>query len=442
MSYPPRVQRMPPEPVGVLAHSANQEGIRQGLEEHLRTVAQRAAEFCRGFEGEEAARYAGLWHDIGKWSDAFQAYLAACEADPKGRRRGPDHKGAGAVLAAQHLPEATLLIQGHHGGLKAPAECRAWLAERTSDPEVQSALRRARAAMADLEPANEIQLPEVFAQTALASELFVRMLFSALVDADFLDTEHHFQPRQSSQRVSGLDLAELWRRFEIGHASVSARPNSLVDEVRNQVYEACLAAAEEAPGLFRLAVPTGAGKTLSSMAFALRHALKHGHERVIVAVPFITITEQTADVYRRILGDEAGAHAVVLEHHSAAASSPHDDDAHPQAVWQRLASENWDAPVIVTTTVQLFESLFANRTQRCRKVHRLANSVIMLDEAQVLPAPLLRPILDALRSLCTDFGASVVISTATQPAFEAIPEFAELAAREIVAAPARYFRAL
>jgi CRISPR-associated endonuclease/helicase Cas3 len=215
-----------------------------------------------------------------------------------------------------------------------------------------------------------------------------------------------------------------------------------VAQARHAIYEACLAAADQPPGLFRLTVPTGGGKTRSGMAFALRHALRHGQQRVIVAVPFITITEQIADVYRAIFEDEPASEPVVLEHHSGGLSGSEDDDFHAHAVWARLAAENWDAPIIVTTTVQLFESLFGCGTSSSRKLHRLARSVVLLDEAQALPSHLLTPLLDALRELCVRYGTTVVLSTATQPAFEVIEPFAALPATEIVPEPARFFRAL
>ena len=199
-------------------------------------------------------------------------------------------------------------------------------------------------------------------------------------------------------------------------------------------------------GLFRLTVPTGGGKTRSAMAFALRHGIEHGMRRVVVAVPFTTITQQTADVYRQIFeGSSPDRGRVVLEHHSAAVESdPAEDDEGPTAaaVWRRLAAENWDAPVIVTTTVQLFESLFSNRRGKTRKLHNLAGSIIILDEAQALPPGLLAPILDGLRKLTEHYGASVVLSTATQPAFDEIDEFKHVQAREIVPGHADHFEAL
>ncbi len=422
------------------AHSRNPQGRRQTLVTHLHNVADLAADFAAAFGAGEPARYLGLWHDLGKFNPEFQRYLLTCEANPAARGHGPDHKAAGAQLAKRHLNVIAMLIQAHHGGLQTPTDFKTWLAQKATDPAIARSLEQAQREIADLEPGGPIPLPNY--TEPQAGELFLRLLFSALVDADRLDTERHFQPERSAQRGADVTMAELWERFERNQQKVSGQHGDTVNQARHAIYQACLAAADHPPGLFRLTVPTGGGKTRSAMAFALRHALRYGQRRVIVAVPFISITEQTADVYREIFHTEGDVRPVVLEHHSAAAGREDEDDFHPHQVWARLAAENWDAPIIVTTTVQLFESLFSNQTSHCRKLHRLARSVIILDEAQTLPPHLLDPILDALRQLCEHYGTTVVLATATQPAFEAIRAFSGLPATEIVPNAAHFFTVL
>ncbi len=430
-----------------IAHTKNSLGKRHDLVEHLRAVADLAAEHAGAFGAEELARYLGLWHDVGKFNPKFKEYLLRCEADPSAKGTGPDHKAAGANIALQHLDMLALLMQGHHGGLHSPTEMQTWLEKKKAEDvggAVQAAIETARRVLPDLEPTGQLTVPPYTESGPTAAELFLRLLFSALVDADFLDTEAHCNPDRTELRGSGVSMEELWRRLEAKQPSVKGQGSHDVAQARNEIYEACLSAAEKPPGLFKLTVPTGGGKTRSGMAFALRHAMRYGHKRVIVAVPFISITEQTAQTYRKIFdpGSDDEERPIVLEHHSGGRQEDEEDDYHPAKVWQRLASENWDAPVVVTTTVQLFESLFAKGTSQCRKLHRLAHSVIILDEAQALPAHLLRPILDALGQLCKHYGTTVVISTATQPAFDTIPDFRDMEATEIVPDAARYFRDL
>lgn len=415
----------------VFAHSENAVGQRHQLVPHLRAVAELASGFANNFGAAELAYWAGLWHDLGKFQPAFQAYLA----NPVGGH-GPDHKGAGAVQAANWMQPLALLIAGHHGGLPSVAELKScWLPERAKSAEVADALRAARLHLPEIDPQRPASFPANFSSKH-ATELLLRMVFSALVDADFLDTEAHFDAAKSERRDGAPALDELWRRFESDQQAITGKGDSVVNCVRHEVYERCLEAAEQAPGFFRLTVPTGGGKTRSAMAFALRHALAHGKRRVIVAIPFTSIIEQTADVYREIFGDDA-----VVEHHSALAV---DDDRSPEAsLWMRLATENWDAPIVVTTTVQLFESLFSNRTGRCRKLHNIANSVLVLDEAQTLPARLLDPMLDVMRELVDRYGATIVLSTATQPALDAGAYLTGIGnVREIVPEPGRLFRRL
>lgn len=421
------------------AHSANEDGIRHNLVDHLRAVAERAAEFAAPLDAAEMAHWIGLWHDLGKFHPRFQRYLLESEADPSRRGHGPDHKAAGSRVAQKHLGLACLLIQGHHGGLRSPNELRSWLAEPEGPPALDGALDIARRAIPGLEPEHPPHWPE-HVRSETDTELYLRLLFSALVDADFLDTERHFNAGRTAERRGAADLSDLLERFNRDQAQFSTTPTTVVGQARAAIYEACVRAAEQPPGIFHLTVPTGGGKTRSAMAFALRHAARHGMRRVIVAVPFISITEQTAEIYRDIFGDDP---PVVLEHHSGVGGEESaEGDFHHGAVWERLAAENWDAPIIVTTTVQLFESLFARRPKRLRKLHRLANSVLILDEAQALPAHLLKPALDVLQQLAAHYGTTVVLSTATQPAFEAIPTFASVDATEIVPDPGRWFETL
>lgn len=424
----------------------NELGARQDLVDHLRGVARLAQEFAGVFGAGEAGHWLGLYHDVGKFDPDFQHYLERCEEHPELSGHGPDHKAAGAELARDHLGVPfSLVVQGHHGGLQSPAEWDRWLRERTSSPAPAGAIALATAAIPDLIPRSEVPLPAHVeaADRQLQVEMFLRLLFSALVDADSLDTEAHYDPKAAGTRGNYPDLATLERRLTRAQRDLMTRAGDTpVARERRRVYEACLAAADQLPGVFRLTVPTGGGKTRSAMSFGLRHALRNGQHRVIVAVPYLTITEQIADAYRAIFDDTADAVSPVLEHHSEARELGDDSSFDRRAVAARLAAEDWDAPIVVTTTVQLFESLFSNRRGRCRKLHRLAGSVIVLDEAQALPPHLLRPILDGLRELVTHYGTSIVLSTATQPSFETIPEFAEIPAIEIVAESQELFEAL
>ena len=422
------------------AHSANGDSERHEWAAHAGGTARLAAEFAGAFGMAEHGRLLGLWHDVGKLAPDWQRYLVASEAGRVARGRGPDHKAAGALLAAKMIGERlALVLHGHHGGLSAPEVVRSWLADHRDErgDELRRAAEAARGLLGDrFGPGDGFGrgIPVGIADGELRSELLLRMLFSCLVDADWLDTEAHFSPERSAARApSAPDLAELWRRFEDDQRGVTGGEGA-VNEARDAIYAASLDAAARPPGFFRLTVPTGGGKTRSGMAFALRHAMRHGQRRVVVAVPFTSITEQTASAYRAIFERPGDGAPAVLEHHSGAG----DPDGQTER-WARLAAENWDAPIVVTTTVQLFESLFANRPGRMRKLHRLAGSVLILDEAQALPRKHLAPILDALACLTEHYGTTVVLSTATQPAFEVIPEFRGVDAREIVPEPRRWF---
>lgn len=421
-----------------LAHSPNIRGEDHFLRDHLSAVARTAKRFAEKFGAGDLAYWVGLWHDLGKFHTDFQKYIADPQRCPR-----TDHSTAGAYLASQQWEPLAFPIAGHHGGLACLSGLKSRLREKSRSPAIAEALEEARQAIGSLLPQASLEgeLPPFLQGTNSADmrrrlEMFLRMLFSALVDADFLDTEKHFHPETPALRADRPALQELWGRFESNQAELSGHKDDLLNRIRHEIYHACLEAGFLEPGIFSLTVPTGGGKTRSGMAFALRHALRHGLDRVIVAIPYLSITEQTAGEYRDIFGVEG-----VVEHHSAMREEVDSEDE--QHIRARLASENWDAPIVVTTTVQLFESLFSNRPSACRKLHNIARSVLILDEVQTLPVHLLEPMLDVLHQLADDYRTSIVLCTATQPALEDSPYLRGLhGVREIVSAPQRHFEAL
>lgn len=429
------------------AHSENSNGERQLLSDHLNAVARLAGAFGEHFGARDLCANAGLLHDIGKADPEWQRYLAETAAGRRKRGTGPDHKAAGAEMALSLDSDlAPLLIHGHHGGLGSPKkDFGPWFAAKRTLPGALAAIEWARKNIADTLPTT-IAGP-TWPTSHYDLDVLLRLAYSALVDADSLDTEAHELGRANPLRGASVSMEDLWGRYQAFLAAQPAPPDSAVNRVRGEVLQSCISAADGPTGLYRLTVPTGGGKTRSALAFALRHALRHSLRRVIVAMPFTTITEQTAQVYRQVLkAASAEGSPAVLEHHAAAFEGGHADDSDdeftPDDVWQRLAAENWDAPAVVTTTVQLFESLFSNRRSAARKVHNLAGSVIILDEAQALPHGLLAPILDAIQTLVKHCVTTVVLCTATQPAFEAIPEFVSACPVEIVPAFPEHFEAL
>jgi CRISPR-associated endonuclease/helicase Cas3 len=386
------------------AHSSNGSGSRHALVDHLRSVSRLAGQFGEAFGAAELCSVLGLLHDAGKAAPGWQKRLF--EVDGTAERVGVPHKQLGAemITSLAGLPGA-MCILGHHGGLGARGEAQT-IPEGEQDDLAQQALVGELPEVAELLNNRRSVLPSSW-DTPLSCELGLRLAFSALVDADHLDTAAHFESRPAPVVRPSVDMAALLARFESERLkALTSRPASRLDEARQEVYEDVVRAAAGPTGIYRLPAPTGAGKTMAAAAFGLHHAVRTGKARVIVAVPYITITEQNAQVYRRLLGDD-----VVLEHHSGVNL---DDTAGVRA---RLGAENWDAPFVVTTTVQLFDSLFGRKPGRSRKLHRLANSVIVLDEVQSLPPPLLLPILDGLRTLSERFGTTVLLASATQPSF-------------------------
>lgn len=398
------------------------------LLEHLKRVASRAAEYAESFGNTDWARVAGLWHDLGKYKPSFQKYIRAVSGymsttNTEGGAGRVDHSIVGAIYAKQRYGLGGenfakilgYLIAGHHAGLP----------DYDHTGGVGGALSMRWRETAHLEEALESTIPDEILHVGLPESmpckleqnpdtaylleenlhLWIRILFSCLVDADFLDTEEYMSPQATSQRRGvSFTIEELKQKLdnyleELGRISHSGS----INQIRASILYQCRTNAKKKPGLFSLTVPTGGGKTLSGMAFALEHALRHGKDRVIVAIPFTSIIEQTAELYRNVFGADA-----VIEHHSNL-------NPDTETNVSKLASENWDAPIIVTTNVQLFESIFAARTSACRKLHNIVNSVILLDEAQMLPPQFLQPIISSMRGLVKMFGCTIVLSTATQP---------------------------
>jgi CRISPR-associated endonuclease/helicase Cas3 len=404
----------------------------QLLPDHLRNVGELAAAAASAFGGAALAEVAGRLHDLGKYTAEFQARL-------RGGATRVDHSTWGARIAVERFGVWGRLlaygIAGHHAGL----------ANGSGEGERTPLRERLAAPLPALAPAwtHEVALPErigspglrpfgqsreeAAARLQFQSAFLVRMLFSCLVDADFRDTEAFYQGNGGDSAYRALPapslpalLDELNRHLQ---AKASAGGGSTVISLRAEILHTARGGAAQPPGLFSLTVPTGGGKTLTSLAFALEHAIRHGLRRVIFVIPFTSIVEQNAAVFREALGP-LGA-AAVLEHHSAFVETPPPaaDAEHYQSRRKlQLAMENWDAPIVVTTTVQFFESLFAARPSQCRKLHNIAGSVVVLDEAQAMPLRLLRPCVAALDELARNYRASVVLCTATQPALEA-PSF-------------------
>lgn len=394
----------------------------QLIETHLKNVAEMARSFSNDFKAGEWGYLAGIWHDIGKYSAEFQKRIGADEDAHIENSIRPDHSTAGAKHAVKTLGEMGMgkilayAIAGHHGGLpdgKANGTC---LAKRLKK-EVPN---YAACPETILNTAKQVPLPfqadmkrkSEKKRFAFKISFFIRMVFSSLTDADFLDTEAFIDPEKSSWRDGYPQLDSLHEKLEDTLEQLAGKDShKSINRHRSDILQSCLDAAEKPRGLFSLTVPTGGGKTISSLAFAMKHARKHGLKRIIYVIPYTTIVEQNALVFREILGDNA-----VLEHHSN--FEPKKEDRR-----SRLASENWDAPIIVTTNVQFFESLFARKTSKCRKLYNIAKSVVILDEAQMLPPHLLRPCMEALRELSNTYRTSIVLCTATQPALSTSSTF-------------------
>ncbi len=429
------------------AHTANDahgkalpESAWQPLHEHLRNVAALARRFAEPLGCRDEAELAGLLHDLGKYALRFQLRLRDSSI------HGINHWAAGAAHLAQGLKllAPAFAVDGHHTGipafdgpglrrsieyLKADADRREFTGCAES---VEQLLQRFAA--------DGLALPEHAGKPIgrnFADALRTRLVFSCLVDADFRDTEKHFDP--SIETLRNVPALQPVRALDILRNHLSQMPaTGDVNQRRRKLLDDCLAAATQPPGLFTLTAPTGSGKTLSSLAFALQHVAHHNaalpeddarrFRRVIVVIPFTSVIEQTAGVYRSLF-EQAFGEDYVLEHHSAVAPrerpEDRDKDAENARIRRaRLASENWESPIVVTTSVQFFESLFSNRPSACRKLHNIGRSVVLFDEVQTLPPDLVPSLLSAVKLLTRDYGVSAVFMTATQPAFSDIPSTA------------------
>lgn len=386
------------------------------LEAHLRAVGDLAGEFASSFGQADWGRLAGLWHDLGKYSSAFQNYIARGsgyepEAHIEGSKGRVNHSSAGALYAVEKLGGKgrllAYLIAGHHAGLP----------DWHSDRHALASLSQRLAEGQHLQAISNVSIPTDVLHSVIAPAtkplggeaglaLWLRMLFSCLIDGDFLDTEKFMDGAQARCRGGFSSMVELLGKLDkhMAQLMAEAQPTS-VNRVRAEVLRQCRERASDPPGIFSLTVPTGGGKTLSGLAFALNHAIHYKKHRVIYVIPYTSIIEQTAGIFRDILGEN------VVEHHSNL-------DPEKETARSRLATENWDAPVIVTTNVQFLESLFAARTSRCRKLHNIVNSVVVLDEAQLLNPEFLQPIMDVINLLARHYGVTFVLSTATQPALK------------------------
>lgn len=388
-----------------------EDGEIQALREHLLGVAKRARGFAEVFGAGEHAYRTGLLHDIGKYAPDVQRRMA----DPEHVRK-VNHTSAGAI-AAQQLKDlyAAFAIAGHHGGLSD-------LGARTSTPQdgtLQGKLKYRpqdySAYRGEIVPDPSAAPPAWIGMDALAGSFYTRMLFSCLVDADFLDTEA-FMQGDMPRREGGDSMRALLGKLD-AYVAPWFPARSEINAKRCEILNRCREMGAGPKGLYTLTVPTGGGKTVSSLAFALRHAVEHGCSRVIYVVPYMSIIEQNAAKFAQILGEEN-----VLEHHSGVEYDEDDldDTAALRAMRKRLATENWDAPVVVTTAVQFFESLYAAKTSKCRKLHSMAGSVIVLDEAQMLPLDVLSPCVYAIAELVRHYSATAVLCTATQPALDGL----------------------
>lgn len=395
----------------------NETGKEQLLIDHLENVAKMTAAFAKKFSSEEFGYVIGLLHDIGKYSNAFQRRI-------RGNNERVDHSTAGLQLSYEEFQQHIALIlgfciAGHHGGLPD-------IGTNIDYKETPTLLGRLKKDLEDYSNyKSEIRIPKTINLDAIKKILqnsdsedfslsfYIRMLFSCLVDADFLDTESFMKPNINRGIIYDYNL--MWKQLK-KHLEKFKNKKGFINKKRQEILKKSIKCAEESKGIFRLTVPTGGGKTLTSMAFALSHLLKHKMDRIIYVIPYTSIIEQTGKVFREIFGSD-----FVLEHHyNFNFEETEDGELTDQMQMFKLATENWDYPIIITTNVQFFESLFSNRTSSTRKLHNICNSVIIFDEVQMFPYDFLKPVLRGIKELVTNYSCSALLCSATQPNFEAV----------------------
>ena len=378
----------------------------QTLKDHLCGTAELAGHFAGRFGKSDWGYACGMLHDIGKYSLAFQDKIK------NNSNRQVDHSTAGAKACFEKGGMYSFMsycIAGHHSGLPDYGS--------SSDPGNAPTLQgRKKKHIEDCDAyKSEIHIPEIKTlpfdpkhspDPDFSLSVFIRMLYSCLVDADFLDTEY-FMKEGRTQRETGEEPSVLLEKLKKHVAGwLLNEDTETVNGRRTEILRHCFECGHKERGIFQLTVPTGGGKTIASLAFALQHAVENQMDRVIYVIPYTSIIEQNAEVFREILGEQN-----VLENHYNV-----DYESTEELKPMQLASENWYKPVVVTTNVQFFESLFANKSSKCRKLHNIANSVIIFDEAQMLPTDYLKPCIAVMEELAANFGSSIVLCTATQPA--------------------------
>jgi CRISPR-associated endonuclease/helicase Cas3 len=433
----------------LIAHTKGKDGKKDLLIDHLSRVAVMARSFAEKFDCGALAFWLGLLHDLGKINPVFQSYIKAMEEN-RSHPKAP-HAIWGASFMYYLLwckkrgdvwKEFALPVYGHHSGLQAHGLASQKFSQFLKDNP--SRLQSMVSAWTELQQRFTPESPSFSITNNTHREMRIRMVFSALVDADYLATEQHFDSQKAINRGKWPELPELWERFRKDQDELLKKAEAnltKVNRIRREVYDSCLGAAKSKPGVFKLTVPTGGGKTRSGLAFALQHAIqnKNTFDRIIIVLPYTSIIDQTASEYRKILEKDGEC---VLEHHSQVDVPDDKEEQNPKHLRYRLATENWDVPLIVTTTVQFFESLFTNKPGRARKLHNIAKSVLILDEVQTLPPQLLKPTLDVLRDIVDHYSVSLVLSTATQPAFDNTPylkPFQGIEVKEIVPDYPRHF---